>query len=93
MDVLNINIYRIVHRDNVAAILQNGMFCIEHPNFDPENIFIGDSMLTDQRRYFTIPLAGFNEHLGEYIPFYFGYRSPMLLNICTGYRNVLKRPQ
>jgi hypothetical protein len=31
--------------------------------------------------------------LGEYIPFYFGPLSPMLLNIATGYRGIQQRPQ
>lgn len=29
----------------------------------------------------------------DYIPFYFGGHSPMLLNIKTGYRGIRKRPQ
>jgi hypothetical protein len=31
--------------------------------------------------------------LGEFIPFYFGPLAPMLLNIKTGYRGIVKRPQ
>ncbi len=89
---LDINLYRIVHQDNMNFILQNGMFCVEHEHFDPNNRFIGDSILTNQRHAFKIPLKDYG-HLGEYIPFYFGYRSPMLYNIKTGYRNIPKYPQ
>ena len=87
-----INIYRIVHKDNVDYILQNGMFCREHPSFDPANIFIGDSILTGQRHDFVIPLKDCG-NLGDYVPFYFGFRSPMLYNIHTGYRGVIQRSQ
>lgn len=92
MDLQNINLYRIVHRANVAYILEQGMYCIGHPLFDPNNIFIGDSTLTEQRHDFAVPLIG-RGNLGNYVPFYFGYRSPMLFNIATGYRNIVKRPQ
>jgi hypothetical protein len=92
MDLSKINIYRIIHRSNLAYILQHGMHSIGHAAFDPNNIFIGDSTLTEQRRDFPIPLADCG-NLGDYVPFYFGYRSPMLFNIATGYRGVVKRPQ
>jgi hypothetical protein len=92
MTLQNINLYRIVHRDNVAYILEKGMFCHGHPFFDPNNIFIGDSTLTEQRHEFELPLADCG-NLGDYVPFYFGYRSPMLLNIHTGYRGIQQRPQ
>ncbi len=92
MALEKVNIYRIVHRENVAYILEKGMFHINHPFFDPNNIFIGDTNLTEQRHEFPVPLAGYG-NLGDYVPFYFGYRSPMLFNISTGYRSVTKRPQ
>lgn len=92
VNVQNINLYRIVHRNNVAYILEKGLFCYGHPFFDPDNIFIGDSKLTQQRHDFEIPLADCGS-LGDYVPFYLGYRSPMLLNIHTGYRGIEQRPQ
>ncbi len=92
VDVQNINLYRIVHRDNVAYILEKGMFCYGHPFFDPDNIFIGDSKLTQERHSFELPLTDCG-HLGDYVPFYFGSRSPMLYNIHTGYRGIEQRPQ
>ncbi|MBL7818659.1 MAG: DUF4433 domain-containing protein [Saprospiraceae bacterium] len=88
----NINLYRIVHRDNVAYILEKGMFCYGHPFFDPDNIFIGDSKLTQQRHDFDIPLSD-GGYLGDYVPFYLGFRSPMLYNIHTGHRGIEQRPQ
>ncbi len=46
--------------------------------------------MTQQRHDFPIPLPNAG-NLGDYVPFYFGYRSPMLLNIQTGYRGVKQR--
>lgn len=85
--ISDINLYRIVHQDNINYILQNGMFCVENEQFDSNNIFIGDSTLTNQRHVFKIPLPDAG-NLGDYIPFYFGYRSPMLYNIKTGHRGI-----
>ena len=90
MELEKVNLYRIVHIENVAYILKNGMFCVGHPSFDPDNIFIGDSVLTGQRHEHPIPLAGYG-NVGDYVPFYLGYRSPMLFNIQTGYRGVKKQ--
>jgi hypothetical protein len=41
------------------------------------------------RRRVPIPPGG---TLADYIPFYFTPRSPMLLNIKTGYNGIVRRP-
>ncbi|MFN0034933.1 MAG: DUF4433 domain-containing protein [Saprospiraceae bacterium] len=53
---------------------------------------IGDGPLIEQRAEHLVP-APSGGTLGDYIPFYFGGLSPMLLNIKTGYRGVEKRLQ
>ena len=81
-----VEIYRIVHISNVNYILENGMFSRSHKDMDPNYANIGDSNLIAQR---TVHLVGINPpggNVGDYIPFYFGPLSPMLLNIKTGYR-------
>ena len=88
----NIILFRIVHIDNVEYILRNGMFIKDSPNADPDYINIGDTILIEQRNDYPVKLEGYGT-LGEYIPFYFGALSPMLLNIKTGYRGITKRPQ
>ena len=70
MKVEEVNLYRMVHKANVAYILQNGMFCRDHIAFDPTNIFIGNSLLTEQRKDFKIPIEDCG-NLGEYVPFYY----------------------
>lgn len=88
----NIVLFRIVHINNVEYILRNGMFLKESPHADPDYINIGDTILIEQRNDYPVKLEGYGT-LGEYIPFYFGPLSPMLLNIKTGYRGITKRPQ
>jgi hypothetical protein len=85
-------IHRIVHESNLPFILQHGMLTRRVVEANPEYVFIGDTQLTNDRHEFAIPLEGCG-NLGDYVPFYFGPRSPMLYNIITGYRGLKKRPQ
>ncbi len=68
------------------------MFTRSHSKADPNYINIGDTSLIQQRNDYPVRLAGYGS-LGEYIPFYFGTLSPMLLNIKTGHRGITKRRQ
>ena len=92
MELKNIWLFRMVHIDNVEYILQNGMFTKHHSMADPNYINIGDTTLIVQRNDYLVKIKGYGK-LGDYIPFYFGPLSPMLLNIKTGYRGVTKREQ
>lgn len=85
-------IHRIVHEQNLPAILQQGMLTRRATAPDTDYVFIGDSQLTDDRHEYPVPLANCG-NLGDYVPFYFGPMSPMLLNIKTGFRGIPKRPQ
>ena len=86
-------VYRIVHMDNVEYLLTHGMFHRNHTKADPNYINIGDSQLISQRNDYPVSIDPPNGNLGDYVPFYFGPLSPMLLNISTGYRGITKRPQ
>lgn len=86
-------LYRIVHIDNIEYLLKHGMFNKSHEQADPNYKSIGDSNLILQRNDYSVGINPPNGQLGEYIPFYFGPWSPMLLNIKTGYRGVTKIPQ
>ncbi|WP_345264625.1 type II toxin-antitoxin system toxin DNA ADP-ribosyl transferase DarT [Nibrella viscosa] len=85
-------IFRIIPEQNLPGILQQGILTRNAATHDPNYVFIGDSQLTADRHDFSIPLPGYG-NLGDYVPFYFGQLSPMLLNIKTGYRGITKRPQ
>lgn len=88
-----VSVFRIVHIDNVEYLLMHGMFHRNHPQADPNYINIGDSTLIAQRNDYPVGVNPPNGNLGEYVPFYFGPLSPMLLNIKTGYRGITQRPQ
>lgn len=88
-----VKIYRMVHIDNMEYLLTHGMFSKDYPDADPDYINIGDSDLIAKRREYPVGINPPGGELGEYVPFYFGRLSPMLLNIKTGYRGIAKRPQ
>jgi hypothetical protein len=62
----------------------------EHANADPDYINIGDSNLISKRHEYPVGINPPGGALGEYIPFYFGPLSPMLLTIKNG-RNLIKQ--
>ncbi|WP_107949531.1 type II toxin-antitoxin system toxin DNA ADP-ribosyl transferase DarT [Shewanella baltica] len=82
-------IWRIVHRDNVPWILDNGLHCGSSKINSPSWVPIGSSELISKRATSSIPVSphGF---LNDYVPFYFTPFSPMLLNIKSG-RGVVQR--
>lgn len=88
-----VKVFRIVHIDNVEYLLTHGMFTKNHAQADPNYINIGDSGLIAQRNTYPVGINPPNGVLGDYVPFYFGPLSPMLLNIKTGYRGITQRPQ
>lgn len=88
-----VKIYRIVHIDNIKYLLTNGMFNRDHEMADPDYINIGDSDLIAKRHEYPVGINPPGGTLGEYVPFYFGRLSPMLLNIKTGHRGIKERPQ
>lgn len=81
-------LFRMVHQNNLAYLLANGLH-VPNPTFVP----IGNSTLIQQRADYDVPVVPPNGYLGDYIPFYFGYRSPMLYNIVTGYKGIQQYPQ
>jgi hypothetical protein len=83
----------MLHIRNIEYLLTHGICSRSHKMADPNYINIGDSTLIGQRQEFPIGITPPGGVLGEYVPFYFGVLSPMLLNIKTGYRGIQKRPQ
>lgn len=83
-------IWRIVHRDNVQWILDNGIHCQNSRTQAPNYIAIGNTELINRRarRIVQIPPGG---TLADYVPFYFTPFSPMMYNIYTGRGEVPKR--
>lgn len=86
-------IYRIVHIENMAYLLENGLYNRSQSKANPEYINIGDGVLIEQRQTFPVGVDPPGGNLGDYIPFYFGPLSPMLLKIKTGCSGIIKRDQ
>ncbi len=81
----------MTHIENVPHILQYGITHAHSPNANLRFVSIGDASLIGRRSSY---LLGNGRRLGEYIPFYFGVRMPMLFVIQKGY-NLVKptRPE
>lgn len=87
----NIWVYRIIHHQNLDYILQNGIYYRNSDNFDPEYINIGSSEIINHRD--EVPVKCYPDTMvNDYVPFYFGVRSPMLYKIKTG-NGVSRRAQ
>lgn len=79
-------IYRMTHIDNIPHIIRYGITHKSSLNADPNYKAIGDSSIINKRADETrITVDGVKFIPGDYIPFYFYARMPMLYNIQHGY--------
>lgn len=83
-------IWRIVHRDNLPWILDNGLHCGNSDVLSTDWINIGNPELIDKRASHTVPLSP-GGVLNDYVPFYFTPFSVMLKNIHSGWGDIEKR--
>ena len=84
-------IWRIVHRDNIPWILENGLHCGNSSVQSPNWVHIGNPELTEKRATHIVPV-GTGGFLNDYVPFYFTPFSPMMKNIHSGYGGIRQRP-
>ncbi len=77
--------FRVVHVDNIPQILKFGFVHSTSPHSDRDYIPIGDTSIIDVRKKRRMDK---NICIGDYIPFYFGPRSPMLYVIQHGFNGV-----
>lgn len=92
MELEKINIYRMTHIDNVPHILQHGITHKDLVNANPNFIGIGDISLIDTRSTKSVSVTNGDSGygiwpsitLGDFIPFYFGVRMPMLYVVQHG---------
>lgn len=82
-------IWRIVHRDNIPWILDNGLHCGNSQRLSPTWVHIGNADLTSRRATHPVPLYT-SRYLNDYVPFYFTPFSVMLRNILSG-RGAVQR--
>lgn len=80
-------IFRIVHRDNIAALFRHGLHSSGSTAATGPYTRIGNLELIDKRkgRDVRCPPGG---TLPDYVPFYFTPFTPMMYNIKTGYGGV-----
>ncbi|MBK8473048.1 MAG: DUF4433 domain-containing protein [Sphingobacteriales bacterium] len=79
-------LFRITHIDNISHIIQNGITHSTSVNANPNFVPIGDSGLISTRNNF---LLNNGSCLGDYIPFYFGVRMPMLYVVQNGFNMIV----
>lgn len=92
MNLADIKVFRMIHIDNIPHILQNGITHRNSPKANSDYVSIGDDSLIDTRSAKNIKTANGNTIcLGDFIPFYFWVKMPMLYIIQNGYHNVVKR--
>jgi len=83
----SIKIYRMTHIENIPHILANGITHANSPNSNPNYKPIGDGTLISTRSIKDIPDGRL---LGDFIPFYFGVRTPMLYVVQRGFNSVAR---
>ncbi len=100
MKLNDIHIYRITHIDNIPHIIENGITHKNSPKSNPNFVSIGDNSLINKRDSKKVKinngeLLSFSYKsivLGDFIPFYFGIKMPMLYIIKNGYHNIKATP-
>lgn len=83
-------IWRIVHRQNLPWIWDNGLHCGNSAVRSETWVNIGNEDLIDKRKNHCVPVPP-GGTLNDYVPFYFTPFSVMMFNIHTG-RGVPYRP-
>ena len=92
MKLDEIKIYRMTHIGNIPHIMKYGITHKNSPNANPDFINIGDKSLIDNRSIKVVDVdnGDFSNLdapdivLGDFIPFYFGVKMPMLYVIQNG---------
>ncbi len=83
-------IWRIVHRDNIPWILDNGLHSGNSGIQSSDWVHIGNPELTEKRAAHPVTV-GPGGYLNDYVPFYFTPFSPMMKNIHSGYGGIKRR--
>lgn len=92
MNKTNVAVYRITHIENIPHVLEFGITQKNSKNANPNFIKIGDLSLIENRdnKTVTIDNGDFSNinsksiKLGDFIPFCFGVKMPMLYIIQIG---------
>jgi hypothetical protein len=88
-DLSKMYLFRMTHIENIPHVLKFGITHSLSINANPNFVPIGDRSIISTRNDFQLRNG---KKLGEYIPFYFGFRTPMLYVIQNGYNMVAPTP-
>ena len=88
-DLNKIYLFRMLHIDNMQQVLLHGITHRNSPNANVDFVPIGDVSLISNRDTFAMPNG---KIIGDYIPFYFWARMPMLFVIQNGFNGVQSTP-
>lgn len=80
-------VYRMTHINNVSHIITNGLTHVDSDHSNPEYTPIGNNEVISVRHN---RLLENGRSIGSYLPFYFGFCTPMLYVIQHGYTGVLQ---
>lgn len=86
MDINEIRLYHMTHIDNLAGIIdEDGVWSDNDvAKHAPDRVRIGYSSLKEKRRRKPLGAIRPRAFIGDYVPFYFAPRSPMLYVINCG---------
>jgi hypothetical protein len=80
-------LFRITHIENLPHIFKHGLVTANSKHINKAFRQIGDVTMIDYRKDLDAPNPPGGKFV-EYIPFYFGPRSPMLYQIATGWEDI-----
>lgn len=83
------HLFRMTHIKNIGHILKYGITHKDSAEANPDFEAIGDPSLISTRSNFVLQNS---RRLGEYIPWYFSVRTPMLYVIQKGFNGVTPTP-
>lgn len=82
-------LYHFTHIDNISAIVDGRCLrCDAVSRHGLTRTEVGDPEIKESRRRRTIP-AGPGGQVGDYVPFYFAPRSPMMYRIACDHRDAV----
>lgn len=87
VDFNKVYLFRMTHIENIPHILKYGITHPESEFANVEYIGIGDQSIIETRKDKVLID---DKKIGDFIPFYFAKRTPMLLVVQTGYNGVSK---
>lgn len=84
-ELSKIYLFRMTHIGNIPHILEYGITHKNSINFNKSYIPIGDNSIISTRNHYILNSG---KTIGDYIPFYFATRTPMLYVIQKGFNGV-----